>query len=191
MKILLLLPLSLALTSLPTEPVAAPAATDWKVDPVHSSVVFKVKHAGASWFKGSFDKIEGTVSIDDAKPAEGSVKLKIPVDSIDTNDEKRDGHLKSADFFNYKENPEITFESKKIEAKGKTLEVTGDLSLAGKTKSVTIPVEKVGEGEFHGRRAGYSTTFTIKRTDFGMTYGIEGNALGDEITLMVDLELIQ
>lgn len=194
MKIFLLLPISLALFTLPTQP-AHPTAPrgehDWVVDTVHSSVVFKVKHANAAWFKGTFDQIEGTVSLDPTKPAAGSVKLVIPVESVDTNDKKRDDHLKAADFFNYKENPEITFTSTKIAAKGDALAVTGDLSMAGKTKSITIDVEKVGEGEFYGKRVGYTTTFTIQRSDFGMTYGVENNALGDAITLMVDLELIQ
>lgn len=194
MKTLLLLPFSFALFTLPTARVDATLPRgehDWTVDGVHSSVVFKVKHANASWFKGSFDKIEGSVSLDPAKPEAGAVKLVIPVDSIDTNDQKRDDHLKAADFFNYKENPEITFASTKIAKQGDKLAVTGDLAMAGKSKSVTIEVEKVGEGEFYGKRVGYSTTFTVKRSDFGMTYGVEGNALGDDVTLMIDLELIQ
>lgn len=194
MKIFLLLPFSLALFTLPTQP-GAPAAPrgehDWVVDPVHSSVVFKVKHANAAWFKGTFDEIAGTVSLDPTKPEAGSVKLAIPVASVDTNDQKRDDHLKAADFFNYKENPDITFTSTKIAAKGDALAVTGELSMAGKTKPITIDVAKVGEGEFYGKRVGYTTTFTIQRSDFGMTYGVENNALGDAITLMVDLELIQ
>jgi polyisoprenoid-binding protein YceI len=194
MKTLLLLPFSLALFSLPAAPTATGAPLgehDWVVDPVHSSVVFKVKHAGASWFKGSFDVINGTITLDPSKPEAGSVKLTIPVDKVDTNDDKRDAHLEGPDFFNVKENPDITFTSTAIAKKGDQLAVTGDLSMAGKTHSITIPVEKVGEGEFYGKRVGYSSTFTVKRTDFGMTYGVEGNALGDEVTLMIDLELIQ
>ena len=75
--------------------------------------------------------------------------------------------------------------------KGDGLEVTGTLALAGQSKSVTLHVERIGEAEMYGKRMGYSTTFTIKRSDFGMTYGIKENTLGDEVTLMVDLELLQ
>lgn len=192
MKALLLLPLSFALYALPVAP-AAPAADghDWAVDPGHSSVVFKVKHANAAWFKGSFDSISGTVTLDPSKPEAGSVKLVIPVESIDSNDKKRDDHLKNADFFNAKENPEIAFTSTKIAKKGDALEVTGDLAMAGKKHAITLHVEKAGEGEFYGKRVGYSTTFTVKRSEYGMNYGIDKNALGDEVTLMIDLELVQ
>jgi polyisoprenoid-binding protein YceI len=192
MKILLLLPFSLALFTVPAGPAGAPRGDhDWTVDPVHSSVVFKVKHANAAWFKGTFDLVQGSISIDPAQPEAGKVELVIPVDSVDTNDKKRDDHLKAADFFNHKENPEITFRSTKIVARGDALEVTGELAMAGKTKVVKIPVAKTGEGEFYGKRVGYTTTFTIQRTDFGMTYGVDKNALGDEVTLMIDLELVQ
>lgn len=164
---------------------------DWAVDPVHSSVVFKVKHANAAWFQGTFDVVNGKVTLDPAKPEAGSVSLTIPVDSVDTNDKKRDDHLKGPDFFNGKENPTITFVSSKIQKKGDKLEVTGDLAMAGKSKSVTIEVEKTGEGEFYGKRVGFASTFTIKRSDFGMTYGVDKNALGDEVTLSIALETIQ
>lgn len=194
MKSLLLFPFALTLIALPTARVDAPLPLgehDWVVDEVHSSVVFRVKHANASWFKGTFDVIKGTVSLDPAKPEAGSVQLTIPVASVDSNDKKRDEHLKAPDFFHAKENPDITFTSSKIEPKGTALAVTGKLAMAGKTKDVTLAVEKVGEGEFYGKRVGYSTTFTIKRSEFGMTYGLDKNALGDEVTLMVDLELVQ
>lgn len=193
MKTLLVLPLLFALFALPTAPVDGqlPGDHDWVVDPGHSSVVFKVKHANAAWFKGSFDVINGAVSLDPSKPEAGSVQLTIPVGSVDSNDKARDDHLKNADFFNAKENPEITFKSTKVEKKGAAYEVTGDLAMAGKSKSVALQVEHVGEGEMRGKRVGYSTTFTIKRSDFGMNYGLDAKALGDEVTLMIDLELIQ
>ena len=196
MKTLLLLPVTFALLALnqPADQTAAGATFgdhDWVVDSGHSSVVFKVKHANAAFFKGSFDVITGNVSLDPTKPEAGSVSLVIPVDSVDSNDKKRDEHLKNADFFNSKENPEITFKSTKVQKKGDAFEVTGELAMAGKSKTTTIVVEKTGEGEFYGKRVGFGTTFTVKRSDFGMTYGIDKNALGDEVTLMIDLELTQ
>lgn len=193
MKTLLVVPFAFALLTLPTPPAGAETLRgehDWNVDPGHSSVVFRVKHANAAWFKGTFDVIEGKVTLDPAKPEAGSVQLTIPVASIDSNDSKRDDHLKAPDFFNAKENPEITFTSTKIAKNGAALAVTGKLAMAGKSKEVTIPVEKVGEGEFYGKRVGYSSTFTIKRSEFGMTYGVDKNVLGDEVTLMIDLELV-
>jgi polyisoprenoid-binding protein YceI len=194
MKTLLLLPVALAAFSLPKTISTAPlpGEHDWVVDTGHSSVVFRVKHANAAWFQGTFDKVEGAVTLDPAKPEAGSVKITIPVESVDTNDEKRDGHLKAPDFFNAKENPTIEFTSTKIvKHDDTTLHVEGELSLAGKKNKVTIPVEHTGVGEMHGKRAGYLTTFTIKRSEFGMNYGVAQKALGDEVTLTIALELVQ
>ncbi len=200
MKTLLLLPvaaIALAFThDLAGGPLPASARAlgehDWAVDAGHSSVVFRVKHAGASWFQGTFDKIEGTVTFDPAKPETGAVQLTIPVESVDTNDAKRDGHLKAPDFFNAKENPLIVFTSTKFEKKGADLyHVTGKLAMAGKEQEVTIPVEKTGAGEFYGPREGWMSTFTIKRSDFGMSYGIAKNSLGDEVTLSIALETVK
>ncbi|HEX5053969.1 MAG TPA: YceI family protein [Planctomycetota bacterium] len=200
MKTLLLLPVTLvllaltelALTEHDRSAVLPLGEHDWVVDPVHSSVVFRVKHANASWFQGTFDKISGEVSLDPANAAAGKVALTIPVDSIDTNDGKRDAHLAGPDFFNAKENPSIVFTSTKIAKKSDTmLDVTGELAMAGKKKSITLSVEKTGEGEFMGKRVGWMTTFTIKRSDFGMTYGVDKNVLGDDVTLMIALETAQ
>ena len=194
MKSLLLLPFLPLLFALPTSPVVAPAPRgehDWTVDSGHSSVVFRIKHMNAAWFQGTFDVVTGNITLDAKAPEAGSVVRKIPVDSVDSNDKKRDDHLKGPDFFNGKENPEITFKSTKIAAAGKSLKVTGDLSLAGKTRSVTIDVEHIGDAQKFGTRRGYSTKFAIKRSDFGMTYGIDEDTLGDEVTLLVDLELLK
>ena len=200
MKTLLLFPATavalafthnLAGTPLPASGHAL-AEHEWIVDPAHSSVVFRVKHAGAAWFQGAFDKVEGGITLDAAKPEAGAVHLSIPVESIDTNDAKRDGHLKAPDFFNAKENPTIEFTSSKIEKHGADkFHVTGKLAMAGKEKEVTIPVEKTGTGEFYGPREGWMAEFTIKRSEFGMTYGIAQNSLGDEVTLSIALEMVK
>ena len=194
MKSLLLLPALLVAASMP---VSAPVVTeqplgehDWVVDPGHSSVVFKVKHANASWFFGTFDKIEGKVTLDPDSPGTGSVELTIPVDSVDSNNERRDGHLRSPDFFAAKENPDITFRSTKIVKAGDDLSVTGELAMAGKKQTITMSVEMVGDSVARDKRRGYLATFTIKRSEFGMTYG-NAKVLGDEITLMIALEMTQ
>ena len=193
MKTLLLLPFAFAFLAVPTSPDAPVlrGEHDWSVDSVHSSVHWKVKHCGASWSKGAFDTITGTVSLDPKAPEAGSVKLVIPTASIHSGDKKRDEHLLGPDFFNAKENPEITFTSTKIAKKGDALAVTGDLSIAGKKQSVTIDVAHVGDGEFYGKRRGYTSTFTIKRSEFGVSYGIDNGSLGDEVTLSIDIELVQ
>lgn len=194
MKSLLLLPLAFTVFALPAPRDASGSPigpNDWDVDTVHSSVVFRIKHANASWFQGTFDVVTGKVSLDPKAPESGSVQLTIPVDSIDTNDKKRDEHLRGTDFFNAKENPEITFKSTKIAKKGEMLQVTGDLSIHGKTKATTIDVERIGEAEMFGKRVGFSTKFTIKRSDFDMHYGTENKSLGDEVTLTIDLELVE
>jgi polyisoprenoid-binding protein YceI len=194
--LLLLLPAALALFTVPvredrTSPVP-PGDHDWVVDPVHSSVVFRIKHANASWFQGTFDMITGQVTLDPSKPEAGSVALTIPLDSIDTNDKKRDDHLKAPEFFNAKENPSIAFASTKIAKKGDTqFEVTGDLQMAGKKKSITMTVEKTGVGEMEGKLTGWMTTFTIKRSDFGVSYGVDKGTLCDEVTLTIALETKQ
>jgi polyisoprenoid-binding protein YceI len=196
MKTLVLLPFAVAFFALPTSPSPTTAPLprgehDWTVDSVHSSVHWKVKHCGASWSKGAFDTITGTVSLDPKAPEAGSVKLVIPMASIHSGDKKRDEHLLGPDFFNAKENPEITFASTKIQQKGDALAVTGDLTIAGKKQSVTIDVAHVGDGDFFGKRRGYTSTFTIKRSEFGVSYGIDNGSLGDEVTLAIDLELVQ
>ncbi|HZN38741.1 MAG TPA: YceI family protein [Planctomycetota bacterium] len=196
MKTLLLLPVAFALFTIPGHgdhaAAVPPGDNDWVVDGVHSSVVFRIKHANASWFQGTFDKVEGQITLDPSKPEAGSVTLTIPVDSIDTNDKKRDEHVKGPDFFNSKENPSIAFASTKIAKKGDTqFDVTGDLQMAGKKKSITMTVEKTGEGEMMGKVVGWMTTFTIKRSDFGINYALDKGTLGDEVTLMVALETKQ
>lgn len=198
MKTLLLLPTLLVAAYLPMasgtdapKHAAAVGPHDWTVDGGHSSCVFACKHAGAAWFMGTFDRVEGKVSLDPAAPQKGSVELTIPVEGLDSNNEQRDGHLKSPDFFNAKENPDITFQSTSIKADGKNLSVTGDLSMAGETQSVTIPVEWTGDGEFRGKRRGYMAEFAVKRSAFGMNYGVAQKVLSDEVRLTISLELVQ
>ncbi|MGE3174914.1 MAG: YceI family protein [Planctomycetota bacterium] len=192
MKILLCGALAAAF-SLPyasTAPATPPAGA-WKVDPVHSSVVFKVKHAGASWFYGTFGEISGSFLLDGDKLADSEVKVTIPAASVASRDDKRDQHLRGPDFFDAKQFPDITFESTQVARAGEAFVVQGDLTLRGITKSIQVRVEKTGEGEFYGKRVGYETTFSIQRSDFGMEYGLAENALGDEVVLTIAIEGVQ
>ena len=168
---------------------AAQAADTYQVDPVHSSVLFKIRHLNVADFYGRFDDVSGTVSLD---PASGSVNLEIKTDSIDTHNDKRNQDLKGPDFFNVKQFPTITFKSTKVEnAGGDAYKVTGNFTLRGVTKPLTVEFKKTGEGKGmkDEYRAGGETQFTIKRSDFGMNY-MQG-VLGDEVTLIVSLEGIR
>ena len=191
-----LMPMTLASDNVAADIVNAPASgavetKPWFVDSGHSICVFACKHADAAWFYGTFDRVEGVVSLDPADLGSSSVSLTIPIDSLDSNNKDRDGHLMSPDFFNAKENPEMTFNSTKIVADGNNLTVTGDLSMAGVTRSMTIPVEWTGDGEFRGKRRGYLAQFSVNRSDFDMNYGVAKKTLGDEVRLTISLELIQ
>jgi polyisoprenoid-binding protein YceI len=171
--------------------MAAHAADTFKIDPVESSVVFSVMDLGVNNFYGRFNDISGTVVLDKADPSKSSFDLTIPVESVDTKNEKRDQHLKSPDFFNAKQFPVMTFKSKKVEGSGDEFTVTGDFTLHGVTKPLTLEVKKIGEGKgMKGEmRAGGEARFTIKRSDHGMDF-MQG-PLGDEINIIVSLQGIK
>ena len=163
-------------------------ADTYKVDPVHSSVVFSIKHNGVTDFYGAFKDISGTVTFDAADPSKSSVELTVPVESVDTRSEKRDQHLKSPDFFNAKQFPTITFKSSKIEGSGDTYKISGDLTVHGVTKPITVdfkrsPDGKGGQGKTMG---GGEARFTIKRSDYDMKFMI--GPLGDDVNIILSLE---
>lgn len=161
------------------------------IDPVHSTVIFKIRHIGVSDFYGRFNEVSGTVKVDAANPAQSTVKFTVPAAKVDTNNADRDKHLRSPDFFNADEFKTIEFESTKIEAKGKDeFEVTGDLTIHGVKKSISAHVKQVGFAEVPkmGTRVGYETTLKLKRSDFGMKMFLDNGALGDEVELIVSVE---
>jgi polyisoprenoid-binding protein YceI len=168
--------------------VAASAADKFALDGSHTSIVFAVNHLGFSECYGSFEKAEGAMVVDGSNPAKSSFNFTIDASSIDTNDEKRDQHLKAADFFNVKEFPEITFKSSAIEVKDDVWHVTGEMTMHGETKEVTLPMTKMGEGKspFGDYRIGYKLETTLKRSDFGMSGMVP--AIGDEIHIMISFE---
>lgn len=194
MKTLLLLPVALTAFLASHSPTAAalPGEHDWSIDPVHSSVVFKIKHAGVSNFYGMFQKVSGQLTLDPKDLGSGKIHVEIAADSVFSHDDKRDAHLKGPDFFDVKQYPTIEFTSSKIKAAGNDgLEVDGTLQLHGKSKTITAMVEKTGEGDFMGPRVGYEAKFTIKRSDFGMEYGVAKNALSDEVQVTVALSCMK
>jgi polyisoprenoid-binding protein YceI len=171
--------------------LSAFAADTYKIDPVHSNVLFSINRQGVSDFYGMFNDISGTVVFDNADPSKSSVDLTVPVESLDTRNEKRDQHLKSPDFFNAKQFPTLTFKSTKVEGSGDTFRVTGDFTLHGVTKPITVEFKRGAEvkGQRGEVRSGGQTRFTIKRSDYGMTF--MAGPLGDEVNLILSLEGIK
>ncbi len=158
------------------------APETFKIDPVHSSVGFKIRHLGISWVNGSFKDYEGQVTLDPEKPETSSVQIAVKAASVDTGNEKRDGHLRNADFFDVEKFPTLTFKSTKVEktAEG-TYRVTGDFTLMGVTKAVTVNftgTEEVKGMQGETRRGG-ETSFTIKRSDYGMKNSL--GPVGDDV----------
>ena len=169
------------------------AQSSFKVDSVHSFIVFKISHLGVSSAWGRFNDPQGTVVWDDNDPSKGRVEVSAQTAKVDTGNAKRDQHLKSPDFFNAAQFPTLSFKSKSITKKGEgEFEVAGDLTVHGVTKPITVTVKKIGEGDKGGQfgyRAGWETTFTVKRSDFGMNFMPGG--IGDEVEIHVGIEAVK
>lgn len=169
-----------------------PAAAAYTIDGVHSHVVFRAKHLNTSYAYGMFSKISGSLAFDEASPESGSLNITVGTDSVSTGNSKRDGHLKSNDFFASDEYPSATFKSKSFKKSGdNTFDVTGDFTLRGTTKEITVKLEKTGQGKGQGGKEliGFETTFTINRIDYGVKY-MEG-ALGNDVRLTVSIEAVK
>lgn len=182
---------TLAARPAPAAPAPAPPAT-WSVDPVHSSVVFAIKHLNAAWFHGTFGKVEGTVAYDVGNAAGASVRATIQSASVFTHNQQRDDHVRSPDFLNAKQFPTITFTSTRVAAAGdQKLSVTGDLTFLGVTKSLTVPVTFTGTSTDPkmGTRAGFLAEFSITRSEFGSQYA--QGMMGDEVKFIVSLETVK
>lgn len=164
---------------------AAPALADqWKLDPAHTAVLFKVSHLNTSNQHGRFNDVSGSLSTGDAPAFEFTVKT----ESIDTNNAKRDDHLRSPDFFNVKQFPVVAFAGSSVTPNDEGMELAGELTLHGVTHPLTVQLTKVGESNDPraGHRIGLETTFTINRSDFGMDQMV--GPVGDEVTLTISFE---
>ncbi|HXE94938.1 MAG TPA: YceI family protein [Dongiaceae bacterium] len=179
-------------------PALASAAT-WNIDPDHSNVGFKVRHLMVSNVKGSFDKHTGVIDINDKDISKSKVQVTIDTASINTNVQKRDDHLRSADFFDVAKYPTMTFVSKKVAKAGKDkLKVTGDLTLHGITKEVVLDVEgpsKESKDPYGNIRSGAAATTKINRKDFGLVWNkaleTGGVAVGEEVAINLEIEMIK
>ena len=168
----------------------------YKIDEAHSTVRFSVRHLMISKVHGEISDITGTVSYDPANPEATVADVTIGLASLTTQQDQRDAHLKSADFFNIEQFPNITFKSTKVVSKGDgEFEVTGDLTMHGVTKAITLKTEVSPEvaSPFGGFKIGVSATGVVNREDYGMVYNqaleAGGVMVGKEISLQIDTEL--
>ncbi len=170
---------------------AARAADTYALDPVHSFVSFGIKHLGISTVYGRFNGPTGMLVLDSADAGKSALSVEVAAANVDTGVAKRDEHLKSADFFDVQKYPTISFVAESIKNEGENLLVTGKLSLHGVTKDVVVTLKKTGEGKdpWGGFRVGYSTTFNVKRSEYGMTF-MQG-AIGDDVALTFAFEAVK
>jgi polyisoprenoid-binding protein YceI len=165
----------------------------YTIDPAHSFVHFTINHMGFSDLTGRFNSMSGSMDLS-ADKSSGSVDVKIDPASVDTAHQKRDNHLRSVDFFNVKEFPEITFKSTEAKVTGNSGKLVGDLTIKGVTKRVNLDVTRSGCGVQPFNKnytCGFNATTRINRSDFNITWGIDNNIVGDEVVLMIGAEGIK
>ncbi|GAB4108496.1 MAG: YceI family protein [Acidobacteriota bacterium] len=174
-------------------------AAVYQVDPTHSVVGFSVRHLMITNVRGEFTDYSATVNWDPQDPSSFSVEAVIKVSSINTRNERRDNHLRSADFFDAENHPEMKFTSRRVSRSGEgKLQVTGDLTIRGVTRQVTLDVEgptPAIKDPWGNERIGAVATTTINRTDFGLNWNqaleAGGVVVGEEVTINLELELVK
>jgi polyisoprenoid-binding protein YceI len=182
-----------------TTAVATPATTAWNIDPAHSTADFKVKHMMISNVKGSFSGLSGVLTEHSVDSSLSFIEASIPVATLSTGDAQRDGHLKSADFFDAEKYPTLEFKSTKVMKKGEAeYDVTGDLTIHGVTKPVTFAVEgpsAPGKDPWGNTRIGLSATAKINRKDFGLGWNAAletgGVLVGEEVSITLEVQFIK
>lgn len=172
------------------------ATTTYKIDPAHSSAQFAVRHLMITNVRGAFSGVTGTVVYDPANIAASSIDATIDTTTFNTGDEKRDGHVKSAEFLDAAQYPTITFKSKSVAQDGDDLKVTGDLTIHGVTKEAVLTVEPLApeaKDPWGGTRSGTSATTKISRKDFDLTWNAAletgGVMIGDDVKITLDIQL--
>ena len=174
------------------------AETAWKIDAAHTTVEFAVRHMMIATVKGHFTDVQGTVITIGDDPTTATVEVTIPAASINTRNEQRDAHLRSADFLDAENYPTITFRSTGVErAGGDKLRLHGDLTIRGTTLPLTLDVTIGGRGKdpWGGERSAFSATGRINRQDFGLRWNqaleTGGVLVADEVKISVDVELVK
>lgn len=181
-----------------TAPVASPV-TRWVIDTAHSEIGFRVRHMMVSWTRGNFGKFEGTLELDAQDVTKSKVEVSIDVASIDTGTADRDAHLRSPDFFDAANHPQMKFVSQKVEAlAGGALRVLGQLEIRGTKKAVALDVEPLApaaKDPWGGMRRGTAAKAKLSRKDFGLNWNaaleMGGVLVGDEVEIHLEIELIQ
>ncbi len=178
--------------------VASAEPLTWQIDPAHTSVTFKIRHL-LTKVQGQFSDVSGTIVLDPEQPTAGTVDVTIAAASIDTRNEKRNNHLKSADFFDVEKYPDLTFKSTKVEKdEDGHFQVSGELTMHGVTRPVVLDAEILGTGPHPmipgGKVAGFTATTTLNRKDFGIvwnrTLDTGGTLLGDDVEVTLDVEAL-
>jgi polyisoprenoid-binding protein YceI len=170
---------------------------DYTLDAAHTRLGFSARHAMVTTVRGAFKDFEGTAHVDTAVPANSKVELAIKTDSIDTGVADRDGHLRSGDFFEVEQYPEITFVSTQVERDGDDWTITGDLTIKGITKPITVEFESTGSARdpFGNLRIGFEGQTTLSRKDWGLTWNAAletgGFLVSDKVKLEFDISAIQ
>lgn len=166
-------------------------AADYKVDPSHTAIIFKINHLGFSETVARFNTMEGDYSYDAANPAASKISIKIDSSSLDSNHAARDKHITGPDFLDVKQYPEITFKSTGYKGSATEGTLTGDFTLHGVTKSIDLNIVKIGEGQdpWGKYRSGFNGTVTLKRSDFGVDNMV--GPIGDEIKVELFVEGIR
>lgn len=179
-------------------PAVAAATPRWTLDASHSHVGFAVRHLMISNVRGEFTKLEGTVGYDAARPEATTLDVKIDVASVSTRDEKRDAHLRSADFLDAEKYPYLAFVSTSARKQGAGLEIVGNLSIHGVTRPVTLAVEDItpeSKDPYGNVRVGATAKTKIRRSEFGMTWNAAleagGVLVGDDVNITLEVELIR
>jgi polyisoprenoid-binding protein YceI len=177
---------------------AESTTSTWTIDPSHTTVEFSVKHLMISTVRGHFGAVTGTIVIDEANPAASTATAEIDTTSIDTRQEQRDAHLRSADFFDVATYPSIRFESTRIEVVGGgAYNVVGNLTIRDVTREVVLETTDEGRGgdPWGGQRAAFSATTKIDRRDFGLTWnqGLEagGVLVGNDIKISLEVQAVR
>jgi polyisoprenoid-binding protein YceI len=170
----------------------------WNIDNAHTLVQFAVRHMMLSKVRGQFEKFGGSVNLDEANPAATTLDIKIETASINTREPQRDGHLRSADFFDSEKYPVMEFKSKRVEVTGDTTaKLYGDLTIKSITREVALDVEYLGKGKNpRGKTSiGFTGTTRINRKDWNLTWNLAletgGVLVGDDIDITIELELVE
>jgi polyisoprenoid-binding protein YceI len=168
----------------------------YQIDPKHSAAHFQVRHMTIAFVKGEFGNVTGTVDFDPSNPEATKIDVSIDVNSLNTRDADRDGHIKTPDLLNAAEFPTVTFKSKSVSKSGSGYKVEGDLTLRGATKGVTLDVSSVSDevtDPWKFQRRGVTASATIKRSEFGMGWNMDlpgvGPMVSDEVRVDIDLEI--